>query len=535
MASFVDRVVRGFKAFRKEYLSTGLTEGTDITFADFEARRLRYDIFWRFYENTAYDSINKWMQKYMSDYGLYEYTRPVYNPTSRLGDFWHTHLMGGYLDPEAGDGLIIPNALPILIPDENKDGDEDLRAAIAQVWNWSRWQAKKDIVGLLGTILGDMALYIVDDPVSKAVYIDLMHPGLIKDVDMDRRGNIKAYEIVETRIDPEDDRQKRQVQYTETATREGDNVVFRTYRDASPYHWDGNPGEEWSEAYGFIPLLLIQHKDVGMEWGWSELHSGRVKFMEMDDLSSKAHDQIRKSVDPPWFFSGVTRSSTSLEKSKTTPTSDRPQPGREEINAIFAHHPQAKAQALVSDLDMNAVVAEIKNMLEELERDYPELQYDIDRAIQTNSGRALRLARQRSEVKVIQRRPNYDDGVMRAIQMCISIAAYREYEGFTDWDLDSYQRGALDFRIGNRTVYRMDPIDEAEIEEAFWTNAGLAVEAGVPLLYYLESKGWHEDELSELEAALKIEEQKQKDEADRQAQMGGNNRPKSEPALDEER
>lgn len=523
--SFVDRVVRGFKAFRKEYIQSGLTEGTDIAFSDFEARRLRYDIFWRFYENTVYDHINKWSQKFMTDYGLYEYTRTIYNPAMRLGDFWQTHLMGGYLDPEAGDGKLKPSALPVIIPDNNKDQDENLRIAISQIWAWSRFQVKKDIMCLLGPVLGDIALMVVDDPLHEQVYVEIVHPGTIKEVDFDRKGNVKAYEIVETRLDPEDPNNKRQVIYLERATREGDEIIYQTYKDGSPYEWEGNPGEEWSESYGFIPLILIQHKDVGMEWGWSELHSGRLKFTEVDDLASKTHDQIRKSVDPMWFLSGVAKANADVARTKTTPTEDRPFPGREEINAIYAHHPQAKAQAMIAEIDLQAVVSEIKNMLEEIERDYPELQYDIDRAIQTNSGRALRLARQRSEVKVVQRRPNYDEGTVRALQMAISIAAYREYDDFIEYDLDSYKDGMLDFRIGNRTVYRLDPIDEAEIEEAFWENAILATQAGVPLIYYLRSKGWHEDDLAELESA--IEEQKEEEEPVEEAQSD-NERPLDE-------
>lgn len=507
--SFVDRVNRGFKAFRKEYISAGLTEGTDLVFGEFESRRLRYDIYWRFYENTVYDHINKWAQKFMTDYALYEYTRPIYNPSMRLGDFWQTHLMGGVLDREAGDGEMKPSALPIIIPESNKEQDEYLRAAISQIWAWSRWQVEKDVMCLLGPVLGDVGLMVVDDAEHGEVYLDPVHPGTIKEVDLDRKGNVKAYEIVETRIDPEDSTGKKQVQYTELAIRDEDKVVYQTFRDASPYHWEGNPDAEWEEYYGFVPLVLMQHKDVGMDWGWSEIHSGRVKFIELDDIASKTHDHIRKTVDPMWFFSGVAKSNAEVSKTKTTPTSDRPQPGREELNAIYAHHPQAKANALVAEMDMAAVVSEIQKTLEEIERDYPELQYDIDRAIQTNSGRALRLARQRSEVKVVQRRPNYDDGAVRATQMAISIAAYRQYEGFEEYDLDSYKNGDLNHYIGNRTVYRLDPIDEAEIEEAFWTNAGLAVATGVPLLYYLEDKGWPPDKLSKLETAM--EEQSEKE------------------------
>lgn len=102
----------GITAFREAYMNAGALDTPD--FNEFEARKLRYAIFWAFFQNTAYRDINKWAPSLRAEYGLYKFARNIYNPAYRLGKFWQAHLMGGALDPNAGDGKTAPSALPIL-------------------------------------------------------------------------------------------------------------------------------------------------------------------------------------------------------------------------------------------------------------------------------------------------------------------------------------------------------------------------------------------------------------------------------------
>ncbi|MFH1574633.1 MAG: hypothetical protein ABIG68_11660, partial [Acidobacteriota bacterium] len=357
MASLRDRVTAAYKAFREPQLITAPTDVTD--FGDFDARRMRYALLWAFFENTAYRSIHSWSASYKRQYGLYRYIRNIYNPANRMGIFWQTHLMGGRLDPEAGDGKTEPNALPILTE------HEELRRAIAHLWELSNWQVNKDVFTLWGSIFGDVALEVVDDPLREKVYLKIANPSLIKSVELDPFGNVKAYVFEEKRPHPNSQR-KQTVTYTEIAIRDGENVVYQTQLNGQAYAWpgqeqDGRPVAEWSRPYGFIPLVMVKHNDVGLDWGWSEMHPGRGKFQEVDDLASKLSDQIRKLVEAPWFFAGVdkpastptTTSRDSETYQQTSASADRPQPGREEMPALYG--PQgATATPLVAPLDIEA-------------------------------------------------------------------------------------------------------------------------------------------------------------------------------------
>ena len=483
------RIMAGAIAFKEAFLASGM-QNPMSEYTAWDARKFRYDLYWAFFENTAYNNVHGWATVYRQYQSLYRYIRGIYNPTYRLGGFWRSHIWGGRLDPEAGAGKDTPSAIPI----DTKH--EPLRPAIAQLWQWSIWQVNKNIASLYGSILGDVGLQIVDDTKRKKVYIQIVHPGIIEDVEIDPWGNVKGYKITEQRADPE--REGSMVTYTETAKRSGNSVMYKTLRNKEPYAWNGVSGE-WSMPYGFIPMVMIQHGNVGLDFGWSEIHAGRGKFQEVDDLASKLGDQIRKMVDAPWLFAGIDSPRTRPRVTGEAPTQDRAKPGKEEVPALYGPV-GASATPLVAPLDISATTAYIMSLLSELEKDYPELQMDIWSAKGGDvSGRAMRQARQRIETKVVEIRPNYDDPLVRIQQMGVAIGGFHNYDKFSGFDLESYDKGELDHTIGEREIFAKDPLDDIELEDAFWKAAKSASDAGIPLLIWLERQGWTKEEIKLIE------------------------------------
>lgn len=463
-------------------------------FTDYDARRMRYQILWAFYENTAYRNIHTWATRYRADYALYEYTRNIYNPVGRIIDFWQMHLLGGELDPLAGDGTEQPSAMPIIT--EN----EALRPAIAQIWQWSNWQQRKDWLALVGPCLGDSAIKIIDDIARNKVYMQIIHPKTIKSIAKDDFGHIKAYTLEEERANPNNPATTTPVIYNEIVTRdENGKVFFTTTLNGTPYPWNGEEAE-WSVDYGFVPFVHIPHIDVDIDYGWSEVHKIRSKVHEADDLASKLDDQIRKTVDVPWLFTGAKKPSASPTTTGSDSSRDRLSPGREEVPALYSSDPNAKAIPLVSDLDIPGVSQHIATILQDIERDYPELKLDILGLSGSISGRALAIARQPTVVKVKQRRVAYDRGIRDAQAMCVAIGGDRKVDpAFAGFGLDSYERGDLDHIIGNRPVFAKTEWDDIEINREFWAAAEVAVSrVGVPLPTYLESQGWTNEQIRRL-------------------------------------
>jgi hypothetical protein len=192
-----------------------------------------------------------------------------------------------------------------------------------------------------------------------------------------------------------------------------------------------------------------------------------------------------------------------LQGASDTADADRQEPGREEIQALWNVAVDASAQAMVPELDLEHVLLHINSILEEIERDLPELSPDIHTASGDASGRALRVARQPVVSKVLQRRVNYDVGLVAAQGMAIAIGGFRGYEGYEGFGLDSFARGDLEHHIGERPVFEEDPLDRIEIDAAFWEAAKKSREAGVSLSGYLKDAGWSDERIAE----LAIEEQ----------------------------
>jgi hypothetical protein len=474
----------GAQAFKEAYISADLLNEGD--FGDFEARKLRYSILWAFYENTAYRDIHTWAQGYRNRYGLYKYIRNIYNPSQRLADFYQMMVWGGLLDPEAGP----KGAIPIKLGDK---ADSDLAAAITQVWQDSNWSVNKDIATLWGAALGDVAFKIIDDTEREQTRIEIVHPSIIKSVTMDKRNFVKGYEIEEVRDDPESGKP---VTYLEVATRLEDNqtaIHYATYRNGTLYAWNGEEAE-WDEDYGFVPFILVQHRSVGMQWGWAEIHPERSKVNEVDDQASMLNDQIRKTINPAWLFN-FNKPSKTPQQQTAQATTDKPMPGREELQALYIDKPEAKGQALVAPLDIQMVSENIQKILQELERDYPELQQDIWSAQNDPSGKALGEARKKVESKVIQRRANYDSALVRAHQMAIAIGGMRTYAGFEGFSLESYQAGALDHSIDERPVFNASREEKDARAKLVWDTVANAVAQGIPPEAVLRDFGYTDEQL----------------------------------------
>lgn len=497
-------------AFREPAL-VSLAQTTALSdFGDYDSRRLRYAVLWAYLENSIYRKIHAWAKSYKKEYGLYRYVRGLYNPSYRLAMFYKTHLWGGRLDIAAGDGGAIPSALPILIPSTNSKAD-DLRAAIARLWRDSNWAKRKDVVTLYGAALGDVGIRIHDDPDRQRVNLEVIHPDEIRSVDRDSAGFVKSYTLESLHPDPE--KPDHECIKTDEVTRDGDLVVFRTLRNGSLFSWEAGKPPEWSAPYTFTPFVMTQHVDVGLPWGWAEIHPARTQIDEINDLMSTFDDRIRQVVEAVWLMAGMSEPKKDADKEfpETPETAERPMPGREEFKALYVSDPQASASPLVAPLDFEGTLKNITSQQAELERDYPELSYVRERQSTSASGEAIRALREPVEAKVIERRANYDPDLVRAQQMAVAIGGWRKYPAYEGFDLGSYDGGDLDHQIGDRPVFRNDPHDEVQYQQDFWAAAAAAVNADYPLESFLKDMGWTDARLAEMAtarmAAIQLEQE----------------------------
>ena len=495
LTSFFTSVRRGLQAFREAFLTTSNSVGELIQFTDYEARKVRYDINWASYEGTMFRDIHAWAQQLRKTYNLYTHIRNIYNPSFRLAEFYRTSVWRGIVNMDAEE----KGAIPIKLKDNS---NTKLRTAVSAVFKNSNIQTLKGLFVLYGTVFGDVGIRVVDDPTRKMVYLDIEQPSKIKSVAADNRDFLKGYELEDSVI-----LEGKLHVYGEKCTRTATGVLFETFLDGKPWAFNGKPSS-WTEPYPFVPFLLTKHVDVGLEFGWSEMHAARSKFYELDDMASKTHDQIRKLVDPVWLFN-FSKPKTGLSiKSENKPDTgviippapagaDRPL-DRSEVPAMYVNDTQAKAQALVSDLNVADVLTALDRLIRELEAEYPELQIDLWNTTDTASGKALYIAREKVESKLLDRRAAYDMMLIRAIQMAISIGALRGYPGFEGFTADSYANGELDMVIAERPVFPVNQAEQVASKTKVWTVVIEAVSQGMDPMPILKDYGYTEEMIANL-------------------------------------
>ena len=463
---------------------------TDAEWGDWNNRRLRYQLLWSYFASGVYDTdINTSALGYKAQKAFYKYIRELYNPAYRIGSFYQAKVWGGRLDFETGDDGIVragmTGALPIM------GASDELRAAIAVLWQDSNWKTKRNIIPLLGSVLGDVLIEVVNDAEREKVYLKPVHPAKVRELNVDQYGNVKGYVLEYNRTD--DLNPNMESLYTEEVFREDESVVYTLYKNGSPYNWGGEFAQ-WYEPYGFVPMVSIQHKDMGLDWGFSEAFPKLQLFGEIDDQASKLNDQIRKIVDAQYVAMGANAPTSTPNTTNTAATATKPRPGREESRIIYIPGENVTLEPLVADLNISDALENIRFIAEQLEKEFPELALSKMQDIGGNiSGRAIRLLQSAPKGKITAVRDSYDDALVRAQKMAVAIGGYSGYSGYEGFTLGSYESGALNHSIGERDVFARDVMDDLEIAKAqaetfTIINTASGADAGVELVPHLTNE-----------------------------------------------
>jgi hypothetical protein len=459
-------------------------------------------------DGTLYeDKIHLWASGLKEEFALSPSPKPLYNPFGRLREFWGTHLYSGTLDPSGGDGKARPSSVPI------EADNPALRRPIARVLRTSEWDRRQYTYGLTGAGLGEVGLFSVNDLANDRAYVLPVGPEKITIYEADELGKGTFYRYEEWRDDPradyEEDADGNLYVPDRVIYREEGEVMslrgrpalceFRTYlvdgTQAVAYAWPGNPESwRWAEPYPFLPLTLVPHVQPhpGCPYGESEAMGIVAKILEIDDVATLIDEAIRKYVDPVWLFSGV-RSDQQIEASR----------GRDRLPALFSGDPGSKAQALLAAINFADMSGVLDRFKAEILDDKPELQKPIANASGDASGKALRIYRQGVETKGQTRRANYDAALAEQVTNCLRINGIMGRPGFEDFTPEKVaaRPESLDWRIGERGLFKKDPLDVLDERKEFWANAESADRAGVPIRVYLRREGWSDAEIAEVTAA----------------------------------
>jgi hypothetical protein len=500
-------------AARDAFLADADRADVDVLSADgygtFSARRVRYRFLEAVYSQNAFKADVTIPTRFEPEVGREAYTfiRDVLGIGYGLGEFHATHLMGGSLDPAAGDGRTVPSALPILMP-AGLDGATEaaVRAALASLFKHSNWGTKKDLVSHLGATLGDCFVEAADDFRSdrdfarNRVRLNVVHPSRVRSLVKDPEDNVQEYEYEYAAQDDVDPR--RTVTYNERCWKDDRTglVWYRTYKERKAYAWPGNPEAgkaEWSVPYTFIPLVHVQHKDVGLGWGQAEVEPALVGWRELADLCSCMTDWARRALHSPHLIAGSGGPTTTTVLTEVN-TDGRT---RDKSPFFYVTNPQAHSDSLLSPLPVGELTEYLRELRQKQREDYPEIALQVLQTTGTPSGESIRRAREPAAAKVRKRRESYNGPSERIFKMALSMMAVREYPQAHGLDAGAYGRDELQFKIGPTPVFGLDPIEAMEEKRAKFEAMKMAVDGGQPLEFVMAEFGYNEDEIARMTGA----------------------------------
>jgi len=429
---------------------TPITAGSALSreqWESYEARLFRYVLYDLYYYNKVFTVLEYFRKQHVHERGLYKYTRGLYNPVFRYCKLVASKCYGGALDWENMQGGAVPfDGLPA--------GAED---AIRNLWKWSNFGQAKTVYANQAVRFGDGAIKVVDDPQRGKVWLEMMHPGLIREAEIDAVGHVKAVTIEYERIDPETGEP---YTYREVITQDS----FATYRVGAGGRaelWafredeNGRPVAEWANVYGFVPLVLSQAEPTGLDWGQCPYHVVIDKVDQVNDLASLLADQIRKSVNPMWYFAGV-QNIKQVQEQNVAVADDEFAQAEAERSTVKALVGPAGSQPhpMITNLDITAGMAKVDALMDEIEKDLPELALHRMREFAQHSAPAVMLVFDDVVDRLEDLRGNLDAPLLRAHQMALTMGGVNKYEGFERFGIDDYARGNLDFQIADRPIFR---------------------------------------------------------------------------------
>jgi hypothetical protein len=475
----------------------------DFGWDTYRARSARYLINNRYYNNQAYNTINAYVAAMIYQKKLYKHIRGVRNPIASSIDFFVSKIYPGSLDMETAQ----TGAVPL-------QADKRIRDAIIALWDASNFATLRNIYVREGATSGDTFIKLVNDAQDGCIYQEIVPPAHVTSYKRDQQGNI-TYAVIEYLQYENTILNTMPFAYQEVIEADGYQTHTATYKNGKPHAYysdeNGKPLQEWDTDYGFVPLLLAQHTNLGLNSGACAFQTAIPKVDEINAQATLLDDQINKAVNVVWLMSGVGKGNG--ERGTDEPELTLNNDSKTNVNIIKAGK-DARATALIADINIADALKNIESLESSLEREMPELALYKLWDAQQISGVAVNKLYDPVVSRVKLARSNYDDTLVRCHQMAISMGAYHGYPEYAGFGVDDYMLGNLTHSIKDRTVFD-DTVERPQKLQALITVKDQPSEIAALILNELD---YSEATIKKVVAQLD-EQQAQADEAAARAFM----------------
>jgi len=437
----------------------GSSAGMDSTWRTTQARlantadalvdpRQRYAVLRAyFYQNGLYESL----ARSLYESGLWNRSvKALRNPAFRIVSAYPDHLWPGDL----------PDALPI------QTENERIIPAIHQVWQWSNWASKKQVMARWLPLLGDTFLKVVRPADRPRVWFELVDPATVADFETDERGNLTwvRIEVPQARKVGPTTQPYTHVEIWSKAEQTYSRWEVRTANVQALADTDlGPPVEVRTFAEmgipGFVPIVHAKFLDIGEPRGLGAFLLQLDKIDAINADATRLAQLLYRHNQAVWAMHGI--GNDALGRPMPPPriggdgsaATDATLLWRE--NQIIELPGTAQLTPLVPNLHYEAHRLVNNDGIADLERDCPEMAYwRISEQGGDLSGRALRFMLAPFIKRVLEARGNAEDALARADAMALTIG-----KGLPGFDVGSYDDGSLEHTFQAREVI---PLSEQE-------------------------------------------------------------------------
>lgn len=406
-----------------------------------------YDFLESYADNRPYDAANA---LYRAKFGLAKGQRAIYNPAHRVTGWYAGHCY----PPGYGDIPFDPGT-----PDE-------IIAAVSAAFTWGNMQQQTSHYVKTGAKLGNVLLQAESDADSGRVYPMVIHPRYVTALELDHRMNVTMYQ---TEYPMYDAVSKQGYRYGLRVTRDD----FTTLYNGEPKGYDGNPAT-LPNPFGFAPAVWVPHEVTGDTLGAPAIEAVIGKIDELNLIATSAHDFITKLTKQGVVFA-TSKGGKGLETVNLGG-------GNEQQDIRYIVGPDdLRVMKMLDNLGLSDALEWAKSLLDEIENDLPEIALDKDlRGMSNVTGPgAMRMT---SDVvnKLADAQRNYDWGLIRVGQMCVSMGAMLsaarvggwaqqsdQQQTFNEFDANSFDKGELDdLRFVDRPLLQETPMEKVQAAAA---------------------------------------------------------------------
>jgi hypothetical protein len=455
--------------------------------------RERYALLRSYYEqNGLYDRLTRALY----ESGLWNRAvKPLRNPAYRIVEAYPAHLWPGDL----------PDALKI------KAENKRLLDPIHQLWQWSNWASKKQIMARWLPLLGDVFLKVVRDPIRPRVWFELVDPAHVADFECDERGNLTwvRIEVLQCRRVGQTTQPYTHVEIWSKAEQTFSRWEVLGVRPKSWIETDLGPPVEvvpFSEiGLDFVPIVHAKFLDIGEKRGIGAFLLQLDKIDSVNADATRLSQMLYRHNQATWALHGAGNDASGRplpapRLSNGTEQADDTALWRD--NQLIRLPGTSELTPLVPNLQYEAHRLVNNDGILDLQNDCPEMAYWRITEMGANdlSGRALRFMLAPFIKRVLEARGNAEDALARADAMALSLAgAAPALPGFTD--IGTFDQGDFEHGFQPRDVIPISDMEEAQADQMRADAAKKKLESGAwSVAQVLRDAGYSEEQIKTIMA-----------------------------------